>query len=323
MNTKGKNHRHDGSDVRLPKWDAVHVELSTNHVDRSFLEEAAEKMGSGYFVVEDGEEDDTYLLVSHRGMICEVGALETEEGRRNLGKAFERVTLVDVERALNGTNGTVSAYSLPENVCVSLCGVINGRTRYGDLNTKILELEDLLERLAEDGFTGSIVFTSEDEYALLEYEDGERVDFGYEGDAEIEEPEDLADETLGRMEANVFEPREEIDAPKPMERDEDKIIDYDGIADALADATGRISSRERFHDALEEQMEPVEDAEFKRGDGTRGVVTRKPDESDVFEAYRKAVEASAEIVPPSKVYEEAHDEIEDMEGGERFLRVVY
>jgi|GEM_PF-2673146 len=305
--------------VRLPKWEPVHVELSTARVDRSFLEEAAEKMGSGYFVVEDG--DDTYLLVSHRGMICEVGALETENGRRNIGQAFERVTLVDVERALDASDGTVSVYSLPQGVCVDLCGVINGRAQYGDLNTDILELDDLLGRL-DDNFTGSVMFTSEDEYALLDYEDGKRVDFRYEGEASVEKPEDLGDATLGSMEANVFEPRDdEIDAPKPRERsNEVEMVDYDGIADALADATAAISSRDRFHDALEEQMELVEDAKFEREGGR--VVTGAPDKMDVFTAYRKAAEASADIVPPSKIYDEAREEIESMEGGDDFLRLV-
>jgi hypothetical protein len=124
------------------------------------------------------------------------------------------------------------------------------------------------------------------------------------------------------MEANVFEPRgDEIDAPKPRESDEDvEMIDYDGIAGALADATAKISSRDRFHDALEEQMALVEDAKFER-EGER-VVTGAPDKLDVFNAYRKAVEASADLVPPSKVYEEARDEIERLEGGEGFLRLV-
>jgi len=313
------------TEIKLPKWEPVHVELRTDHVDRTFLEETAKKMGSGYFVVED-EEDETYLLVSHRGMICEVGALETEGGRRNIGQAFERVTLVDVERALDGGNGTVSVYSLPQDVCIDLCGVINGRPRYGDLNTDILELDDLLGRLAGDGFTGSVVFTSEDEYALLDYEDGERASFRYEGDADVEKPEDLAEGTLGRMEANVFEPRgDEIDAPKPRQSDEDiEMVDYDGIADALADATAKISSRNRFHDALEEQMEMVEDTKFERGDGDDDgrVVTGAPDKVDVFDAYRKAVEASADLVPPSKIYDEARDEIDGMEGGEDFLKFV-
>ena len=306
--------------AKLPKWEPVHVELSTDHVDRTFLEDAAEKMGSGYFVVEGGKEDETYLLVSHRGMICEVGALETEKGRRNIGQAFERVTLTDVERALDGTGGTVSVYSLPQDVCIDLCGVINGRPRYGDLNTDILELDDLLGRLAEDGFTGSVVFTSEDEYALLDYEGGERTAFRYEGDAAIEKVEDLAEGTLGRMEANVFEPRgDEIDAPNPRERNEEvEMVDYDGIAGALADATAKISSRDRFYDALEEQMAMVEDAKFDDG----RVVTGAPEKVDVFDAYRKAVEASADLVPPSKVYDEALDEIEEMEGGEDFLRLV-
>lgn len=192
--------------TRLPKWEPVHVGLSTDSVDRSLLEDAAEEIGCGYFVIEDG--NNTYLLVSQKGLICEVGRLETEDGRRNIGQAFERVSLADVEHALDEDGGSVSVYSLPQQVCADLCSVINGRPRYGDLNTDILELGDLMERLAEDGFTGSVMFTSEDEYALLNYEEGKRIGFRYEGDGEVDEPEDLAEGTLGRMEANVFEPRD-------------------------------------------------------------------------------------------------------------------
>jgi len=166
------------------------------------------------------------------------------------------------------------------------------------------------------------MFTSEDEYALIDYEGGECVNFRYEGGADIDDVEDLASDTLGRMEANIFEPRDEdeIDAPSPMEDDsgdeqEVEMVNYSGIAQALADATAEISSRDRFHTALEEQLELVDDAKFQNGN----VVTGAPDKADVFDAYRKAVEASAELVPPSNIYDEARDEIEGLEDGEGFL----
>jgi hypothetical protein len=305
--------------VKLPRWEPVHVDLSTDHVDRDFIEDAAKKMGSGYFVVEDGDKDGTYLLVSHRGMVCEVGEVDTEDGRRNLGQAFDRVTLVGVDRALEG-EGAVSAYALPQQVCIDLCGVINGRPRYGDLNTDILELDDLLGRLKQDGFDGSVMFTSHDEYALVEYEDGDRVAFRYEGDADVDNAEELI-EKAGRMEANVFEPRgdEEIYAPTPQERDDDvEMVDYGGIAEALEDAAGEISGRDMFEEALEEQLRLVDDVKFNDG----RVVTGAPEPADVFDAYRKAVEASAELVPASKIFEEARDSIEGLEGGEGFLRSV-
>jgi hypothetical protein len=307
------------SGIRLPRWEPVHVELSTDHVDREFIEDAADKMGSGYFVVEEGEDGATYLLVSHRGMVCEVGEVDTEGGNRNIGQAFDRVTLTDVERALESEGGSVSAYSLPQQVCIDLCGVINGRPRYGDLNTEILELDELLGRLDEDGFDGSVMFTSHDEYALIEYENGERVAFRYDGDGDVGNAEELVDRA-GRMEANVFEPRDdEIDAPTPKESGTDvEMVDYDGIAEALADATAEISSRERFHEALGEQLSLVDGAKFDDG----RVVTGAPEPADVFEAYRKAVEASAELVAPSKVFGDAEDEIEALEGGEGFLRTV-
>jgi hypothetical protein len=304
------------SDIRLPKWKPVHVNLSTDHVDRDFLEDAAKKMESGYFVVEG---DGTYLLVSHRGVICEVGSLDTEDGRRNIGQAFERVTLTDIDRVLDGKGGSVSAYSLPRQVCIDLCGVINGRAQYGDLNTDILELDELLGKLEEDGFDGSVMFTSDDEYALVEYEDGERAGFRYEGDGEVKTPQDLTERSVGRMETNVFVPRDEedIDAPTPKKQHDDDVemINYTGIAGALADATAEISSRDRFESALEEQLSLVDGAKFDGGN----VVTAAPEKEDVFNAYRKAVEASAELVPPSKIYDEASVEVEDMEGGEGFL----
>jgi hypothetical protein len=305
------------TEVRLPNWEPVHVDLSTDHVDRSFIEDAAKKMGSGYFVV---DADEKYLLVSHRGMVCEVGRIDSEDGRRNLGQAFSRVTLVDVENALDEEGATVSAYSLPKQVCVDLCGVINGRPRHGDLNTEILEVGELLEHLAEDGFDGSVMFTSEDEYALVEYDEGDRIVFRYEGDADVRTPEDLV-EKGGRMEANVFEPREEVDAPQPETKtaaDDVEMVDYVGIADALAEASAEISSRERFEEALDEQLSLVEGAKLQDG----RVVTAAPEPDDVFGAYRKAVEASAKLVPPSKIYEEAAEGIEAVEGGEGFLRLV-
>lgn len=319
MNKKGQQTM---SDINLPKWEPVHVDLSTDHVDREFLEDAAGKMGSGYFIVEGAEVP--YLLVSHRGIVCEVGKLDTEGGRRNVGQAFERVSIVDVEGFLGSDeSGSVSAYSLPQQVCIDLCGVINGYPRYGDLNTGILELDELLGRLEDDGFGGAVMFTSEDEYAFIDYERGTRVDFRYEGDADISSIEDLSEDTLGRLEANIFEPRDEddIDAPRPMEHghgdgeDEIEMINYSGIAQALADASAEISSRDRFYGALGEQMEFVDDAKFEGGN----VVTGAPEKADVFDAYRKAVEASADLVPPGKIYDEASDEIEDMEGGEGFL----
>jgi hypothetical protein len=67
-------------------------------------------------------------------------------------------------------------------------------------------------------------------------------------------------------------------------------------------------------------MALVEDAKFEREDGR--LVTGAPDKMEVFTAYRKAVEASADLVPPSKIYDEAREEIESMEGGDDFLRLV-
>lgn len=289
--TKADSAKPKMSEIRLPKWEPVQVGASTEHVDREVLEGVAEEWGDGYFVVEG--DDDPYVLVSRKGTICEVGRLRTEGGRRNVGQAFERVTMSDVEEFLEGDErGTVSFYSLPEQVCADLCGVINGRTRYGDLNTDILELDGLLERLSDDGFTGAVVFTSDDEYAFVDYEDGEKVEFRYEGDADVEEPEDLAEDTLGRMEANIFEPRGTGEEGTP--------VDYNGIAQALGDACARIWGRDRFEDALEENLRMVEGAVFENGD----VVTDEPDEQEVFEAYRKAVEATVSDTPASEVFEE-------------------
>lgn len=295
METKGDDPKHKTdrtkmSEIRLPKWEPAQVGVSTEDIDREAIERAAEKMGDGYFVVEG--DDDPYVLVSRKGTVCEVGRLKTEGGRRNVGQAFERVTLSDVERFLeNDERGTVSFYSLPEQVCADLCGVINGHTRYGDLNTDILELDELLGRLSDDGFTGAVVFTSDDEYAFVGYEDGEREEFRYEGDADVEGVDDLAEGTFGRMEANIFEPRGTVDAD----------VDYDGIAQALGDACARMWGRDRFEEALEDNLRIVDGAELDDG----RVVTNDPREEEVFEAYRKAVEATVGETPAAEVFEKA------------------
>ena len=278
------------SEIRLPKWEPVQVDVSTEKVDRKRIEDVAEKTGDGYFVVEG---DDPYLLVSRKGAVCEVGRLRTEGGRRNVGQAFERVTMADVEESLESDRGSVSFYSLPEQVCADLCGVINGHARYGDLNTDILELDELLGRLSEDGFTGAVVFTSDDEYAFVDYDEGEATEFRYEGDADVEEPEDLAEGTLGRMEANIFEPRTAGTG--------DETVDYDGIAGALGDACARVWGRDRFKEALEENLRIVDGAAFEGGE----VIADDPDEEEVFEAYRKAVEATVGDTPAAEVFEEA------------------
>jgi hypothetical protein len=278
------------SEIRLPKWEPVQVDVSTEKVDRKRIEDVAEKTGDGYFVVEG---DDPYLLVSRKGAVCEVGRLRTEGGRRNVGQAFERVTMADVEESLESDRGSVSFYSLPEQVCADLCGVINGHARYGDLNTDILELDELLGRLSEDGFTGAVVFTSDDEYAFVDYDEGEATEFRYEGDADVDEPEDLAEGTLGRMEANIFEPRTAGTG--------DETVDYDGIAQALGDACARVWGRERFEEALEENLRIVDGAAFEGGE----VIADDPDEEEVFDAYRKAVEATVGDTPAAEVFEEA------------------
>lgn len=280
------------SEIRLPKWEPVQVNVSTENVDREKIEEVAEKTEDGYFVVEG---DDPYLLVSRKGAVCEVGRLKTEGGRRNVGQAFERVTMGDVEESLEEGGGSVSFYSLPERVCADLCSVINGHARYGDLNTDILELDELLGRLSEDGFTGAVVFTSDDEYAFVDYEDGEAAEFRYEGDADVDEPEELAEGTLGRMEANIFEPRTTGTGGET--------VDYDGIAGALGDACARVWGRDRFEEALEENLRIVDGAAFEGGE----VVADDPDEEKVFEAYRKAVEATVGETPAAEVFEEVPD----------------
>ncbi|MDY6780872.1 MAG: hypothetical protein SV760_10130, partial [Halobacteria archaeon] len=197
---KTENSNEDGTEVvNLPRWDPVHVELSTDHAGSDFFDEVVEDVEEGYIVIDlDGH--PPYLLMIHEAIICEIGKLHTDGGRRNIGKGFRETSMSNVSRRMRENDGTVSVYRLPAEVCVNVCRIINSEPDYGDLNTNIVDMSDMLDRLSDDGYTGTIAFTNEKNYAYMEFRGGEPTDFWYKGEEEIETVDEFVESDVDDVE---------------------------------------------------------------------------------------------------------------------------
>jgi len=314
--------------INLPTWDSVHRDLDLSYVDEEFYEETPDKTSEGYIVVEL-EDESPYLMMIHDGFVCEVGRVEKERGNQNLGTAYVEVDTSEVLAALRRDDGTVSVYELPEEVCTSVCKVINSKTRYGDLNTDIASISGIFERLTEDGFSGSLVFTNPSNYSYVEMRNGDVTNCWHKGDAGCSTVEELQDTGFeDGVEVNIFrqkdvegggsdpaEPAIDIDEE---DEDEGNEIDYDGIVAALADSVAGMVGRGKFYDSLSHSFAGIDGVAV---DG-ENVIADGPDAESVFDAVYAAVERSAKMASAAKIIEKARSDIEEVGGGEEFLESV-
>lgn len=313
--------------VKLPKWTAVHRQLSVEYASPDFLEEVTEKVTEGYVTVHF-DDKPPYLVVISRGAVYEVGRIKKEHKNQNIGRAYESVGAAEVERVFNGDKGKVNVYELPAEVAENVCKVMNSETKYGDLKTNIVDVDEVFEVLAEDSFSGSVVFTNSSNYSYVELEGGEVVNCWHRGDAGCSTVDDLRDTRFEEgMEVNIFQKgdieesgrsvlREGGTVNRDPEEDTDE-PDYDAICDALSGTAEEMVGRRKFEKGLSDAVSDVDDISFEHG----RLVSRGADSRQVFECIRKGVEREVTMVPSDKIFEEARDEIESIEGGEEFLRV--
>lgn len=312
--------------VSLPTWNSVHRDLDLKYVDEGFYEETPEQTKEGYVVV-DIEGHAPYLLMIHGGYICEVGRVEKEHDNQNLGTAYVEVDSSEVRAALGRDDGTVSVYELPEEVCMSICKVINSEMRYGDLNTDIASISDIFDRLGENGFSGSLVFTSPSNYSYVEMRDGEVTDCWHRGNASCSTVDDLQDADFKEdMEVNIFrkedvegggsDPAEPAIETSAEDEDEGSEVDYDGIAAAVADSVAGMVGRGKFYENLSHSFAGIDGVEVDR----ERVVADNPSRDNVLDAIYAATERSAKMTSTERVIQKAREGIEDVEGGEEFLK---
>lgn len=310
-------------EIQLPRWNPVHVGLESAYVDDDFLDRVSDKIWSGYITVNQ-ESKPPYLLVCHRGVICETGVVDTGDETGNIGKGFEPVTMEEVDEVLASGDLEIDVYELPAKVCVDLCGVINGEQKYG-LDTRLTSIQELLEKLYHDGFVGTVMFTSGDSYAVVEFDDGELTSFVYEGEheSEIEGPGDLTRDLLGEMEINIFRRPDQQEGMVPRSHDpsvssteEETAVepDYQDIFEALEEAASEMSGGDRLRGALAKELVSVDGIHMEDG-----IVAHEPARDAVFEAFRAALDEEAKLVPADKLIQAAADDLRDVDGGEAFL----
>lgn len=312
-------------EIQLPRWSPVHVGLESAYVDDDFLDRVSDKIWSGYITV-NRDDAPPYLLVCHRGVICETGVVDNEDGSGNIGKGFEPVTMEEVDEVLAAGDAEIDVFELPAKVCVDLCGVINGEQKYG-LDTRLASIQELLEKLYHDGFVGTVMFTSADSYAVVEFDDGELTSFVYEGehDGEIQGPGDLTRDLLGEMEINIFRrpdqqegmvprPKRTASASESSDGSDDAEPDYQAIFDALEDSSAEISGGQRLRGALAKELVSVDGVHMEDG-----IVANQPARDAVFEAMRAALDEEAKLVPADKLIQAAADDLREVDGGGAFL----
>lgn len=324
-------------EIKLPRWEAAHKRLSTEYVGSSFLSEIPEKVTDGYAVVRPGDNEPPYLVVANRGSIYEMGRVEKSHGNQNIGSAYTGVEPGEVRGALEGDDGEVSVYELPEEVAENICKVINSETRYGDLKTEIVDVNEIFETLEEDSFSGNIVFTNPSNYSFVELRDGEVTNCWHRGDAGCSTTADLrATQFEEGLEVNIFEKEDISESGRSIvegneikessrnteddggkkDADEETGVDCAGVIEAVTASAAEVIGRDRFYEGLSRAFSDADGVFVEGGE----VVVENPDAETVFEGIYEALEESTGIVPPSNVIDKAHDEVESIEGGDEFLQ---
>lgn len=324
-------------EIKLPRWEAAHKRLGTEYVDSGFLSDIPEKVTEGYAVIRPVEGEAPYLIVVNRGSVHEIGRVEKSHGNQNIGTAYTGVSPDEVRQALECNEGEISVYELPEEVAENICKVINSESRYGDLKTDIVDVNEVFRTLEEDSFSGNVVFTNSSNYSFVELRNGEVTNCWHRGDAGCSTTADLrATQFDEGLEVNIFEkedirrsgrsligggrddhePSEDAEIDNQNEDSEEvTVVDYTGIVESIADTLAAVVGRDKFYESLSNSLSDTSGVFIENG----RVVAENPDRERVFEGIETALKESTEMMTPEAAIEKARDDIESVRGGEEFL----
>ncbi len=151
----------------IPKGKAVHEDLSTSYTDiNELLSDLGQNSFTGYCQVNFWEYRGTLFI--DRGRI--INALEEIGDARNSG---ERAIKSILERAKQ-KDGTVSVYTLPDEMVATLASVLNSSAKYRDLTTELTSLEKLISKLKKEEHSGyvEVLLNSDNGNGCIYFQDG-------------------------------------------------------------------------------------------------------------------------------------------------------
>jgi len=151
----------------IPKGKAIHEDLSTSYTDiNELLSDLGQNSFTGYCQVNFWEYRGTLFI--DRGRI--INALEEIGETRNSG---ERTIKSILDRARQ-KDGTVSVYTLPDEMVATLASVLNSKAKYRDLTTELTSLEKLISKLKKEEHSGyvEVLLNNDNGHGCIYFQDG-------------------------------------------------------------------------------------------------------------------------------------------------------
>jgi hypothetical protein len=151
----------------IPKGKAVHEDLSTSYTDiNELLSDLSQNSFTGYCQVNFWEYRGTLFI--DRGRI--INALEEVNETKKSG---ERAIKSILDRAKQ-KDGTVSVYTLPDEMVATLASVLNSKAKYRDLTTELTSLEKLISKLKKEEHSGyvEVLLNSDNGNGCIYFQDG-------------------------------------------------------------------------------------------------------------------------------------------------------
>jgi hypothetical protein len=151
----------------IPKGKAIHEDLSTSYTDiNELLSDLSQNSFTGYCQVNFWEYLGTLFI--DRGRI--INALEEVGDTRVSG---ERAIKSILERAKQ-KDGTVSVYTLSDEMVATLASVLNSSAKYRDLTTELTSLEKLISKLKKEEHSGyvEVLLNDDNGNGCIYFQDG-------------------------------------------------------------------------------------------------------------------------------------------------------
>ncbi|MCF6179860.1 MAG: DUF4388 domain-containing protein [Geopsychrobacter sp.] len=173
--------------ILLPKGSPVKERVNPARVN---LPEAMDKLVdsqfSGYLRFDSPV--GTGIIIFENGHLISALMQDTDaEGRIIAYDAISRI----FEMSILG-NAVLNIYRLASEVAMNIHALLHGEYIYHGQDIKLIDIKGLLGRISHDRLTGCLRIYTEDQVALIFYEEGHALGFIHEGSIELETTADIA-----------------------------------------------------------------------------------------------------------------------------------
>ncbi|MDY6775138.1 MAG: hypothetical protein SV253_03530 [Halobacteria archaeon] len=282
--------------VSLPRGESLYGSLRTDFVDVDGLVEDLERTRlTGYVSVEDDRDEDvTGVFVFSDG--DPVGGVyhgvevESEDVEGSLG------SLVDDGYSLR-------AVSVPDRLAEAVSASVTGDTVHESLHTDYVDPRGFFDDLEDEGFTGSVVLSSETDslYGCVHLRDGEPFYSAVQSPDEIREGMgtvvEVMDDDSNEVLVDVYEYDHpgDTDGTVSQSRTHDDGYVYGRSIAAVRDSLSDVSGDIPFMTALEEAVRE-KDVDGVDIDGSRVVVDPEADPARVSGVLDEALESTEAVL---------------------------